>query len=205
VEIFQTTPTSFQSISRWQAHGDLEAWAISTSPLHSDIYYSGGDDSSFHIWDLRIDNNNNNNNNNMKPAWSDRKSHGAGVCCIAPHPTHHHIVCTGSYDERVRIWDMRMGGAPVCMSECRGPGGVWRVKWHPNSSDNISNGMMMLGACMQGGFIVAIVEEGKVKVVEEYPHQKSLAYGCDWCRREPVVATVSFYDRLLHLWQPESV
>lgn len=156
------------------------------------------------MWDLRIDTTNT-ATTNMKPVWSDRKAHGAGVCCIAPHPTHHHIICTGSYDERIRIWDVRMGGGvPVCMSECRGPGGVWRVKWHPYST-RVDNDMVMLGACMHGGFVVAKVEEGKIRVVEEYPHQKSLAYGCDWCRREPVVTTVSFYDRLLHLWKPNSV
>lgn len=38
----------------------------------------------------------------------------------------------------------------------------------------------------------------------EYPQQKSLAYGADWCHDPilPYVATASFYDKLLHIWEP---
>ena len=49
---------------------------------------------------------------------------------------------------------------------------------------------------------------GSVEACEEYPHQQSLGYGADWCHLPSpgysIAATCSFYDRLLHLWTPET-
>lgn len=44
-----------------------------------------------------------------------RKAHGAGVCCIQSSPLREHVFCTGSYDEQLRIWDLRMAVQP-CVS-----------------------------------------------------------------------------------------
>ena len=48
-----------------------------------------------------------------------RKTHAAGVCCIQSSPHQEHIVCTGSYDERARLWDTRNLNRPVLTAEVR--------------------------------------------------------------------------------------
>jgi hypothetical protein len=52
--------------------------------------------------------------------FSDRKTHGAGVCTISPHPQPGlHVLATGSYDERVRLWSTQKPNRPRVMAEVR--------------------------------------------------------------------------------------
>lgn len=115
---------------------------------------------------------------------------------------------SGSYDEIVRIWDVRSVRCPV--STFPTGGGVWRLKWYPFPD----RGDILLAACMHAGVRVLNVSsrsdvpgiaEG---VVAKYTRHASMAYGVDWCRlehslnaRTPVVASCSFYDNLLCLWR----
>ena len=39
------------------------------------------------------------------------------------------IVATGSYDDHVRLWDVRALKSPV--SELNVGGGAWPCRWHP--------------------------------------------------------------------------
>jgi diphthamide biosynthesis protein 7 len=45
--------------------------------------------------------------------FANRKAHSAGVCCISSHPRRPHVLATGSYDEGVRLWDVRMLQRPL--------------------------------------------------------------------------------------------
>ena len=89
----------------------------------------------------------------------------------------------------------------VCEQVCTG-GGVWRVKWHPTQPQ------LLAAACMHAGFMVLRADSalGSLQVHEHYAHQRSLGYGVDWSRAHlpagSLVASCSFYDRLLHLWTP---
>lgn len=77
-------------------------------------------------------------------------------------------------------------------------GGVWRLKWHPR------RGSVAAVALMQSGFAVLAMDSvGQLEPLLDYPDQKVLGYGVDWCTASStdIVASCSFYDRSLHLWQ----
>lgn len=195
----QVTPAALVSLSTWQGHS-LEAWVAAFDCWHPHTVYSGGDDSAFKVWDLRQA------AEGGGAMWTDRRTHGAGVCCIASNPHREHVLCTGSYDEGARLWDVRSPGRPLLTAEVGCGGGVWRLKWHPTDPT------MLLAACMHAGFAVLRVDSDAacISVAERYPHQRSLAYGAAWCQEVggggvSAAATCSFHDRLLHLWTPSTV
>ncbi|KAI3866572.1 hypothetical protein MKX03_023784 [Papaver bracteatum] len=129
------------------------------------------------------------------------------VCCIPKDRTDPNALLTGSYDEHLRIWDVRSISKPVNESSICLGGGVWRLKQHPSIPS------LVLAACMHNGFAVVRVEGEKAEVLETCTNHKSLAYGADWQRgplskkyeiERPVAATCSFYDRLVRVWLPDN-
>ncbi|KAM2169569.1 hypothetical protein ACFX1Q_038860 [Malus domestica] len=105
------------------------------------------------------------------------------------------LVYSGSDDCKFKCWDLRDGG------------GVWRIKFHPFVAG------LVLTACMHNGFSIVYINEDKTEVIETYSKHESLAFGADWHRdksfhegkrNSTLVATCSFYDRLLRLWMLES-
>ncbi|PIN08240.1 hypothetical protein CDL12_19197 [Handroanthus impetiginosus] len=186
------------NISReWKAH-DFELWAASFDIQQPMLLYTGSDDCKFSCWDLRDDPSN--------LVFQNMKSHTMGICCIAKSPGDPNTLLTGSYDECLRIWDLRSISRPVNESSISLGGGVWRIKHHPSIPG------LVLTACMHNGFAIVKFEGDKAQVVETYDKHGSLAYGADWQRgdvsvtgetKRPAVATCSFYDRLLHVWRPE--
>jgi diphthamide biosynthesis protein 7 len=217
--------------SEWKAH-DLEAWAVAFDPWRPPALYSGSDDASLKLWDLRM-------KRRSSGSWSgsdagtpaaatpalllcDKRTHAAGVTCISPHPTREYILATGSYDEKARLWDARRPRCPL--AELDVGGGAWRLQWRPaveaSGDGDRNHNDLVLAACMYNGFAVLRATgldggegwglEAAERLAE--PHE-SIAYGCDWWRgrggrageaADAIVATASFYDRRLCLWQPRT-
>ncbi|XP_058087795.1 uncharacterized protein LOC131234831 [Magnolia sinica] len=199
VSIVALKEAQLQIWQSWKAH-DFELWTTSFDTHQPQLLYTGSDDCRFSCWDLR--------ESHTVSVFQNTKTHKMGVCCIAKSPMDSNALLTGSYDEFLRVWDVRSTSKPINeTSICLG-GGVWRIKHHPNMPG------LVLAACMHNGFAVARIESGNVEVVETYGKHESLAYGADWqhgglCMEDgkekgTIVATCSFYDRLLRIWMPES-
>jgi hypothetical protein len=216
--------------SEWKAH-DLEAWAVAFDPWRPPALYSGSDDASLKLWDLRMARRSSSGSGGSgsdagAPAAAatpalllcDKRTHAAGVTCISPHPSREFILATGSYDEKARLWDARRPRCPL--AEVDVGGGAWRLQWRPaveaSGGGDRDGGDLILAACMYNGFAVlraTVLDGGEdwgLEAAERLaePHE-SIAYGCDWWRgggggAGAVVATASFYDRRLCLWQPRT-
>ncbi|KAF7009932.1 hypothetical protein CFC21_024414 [Triticum aestivum] len=183
---------------QWTAH-QYEVWTCYFDRARPHLLYSGSDDCSFGCWDLRESLSN--------AVFRNKKTHTMGVCCIAQNPLEGNMLLTGSYDEFLRVWDMRSMMKPVNEKSLNLGGGVWRLKYHPNIAD------VVLAACMHNGFAIVKAGAGDATIMETYCKHESLAYGADWQTSEAaehntnssVIATCSFYDRLLRVWQPENL
>jgi diphthamide biosynthesis protein 7 len=91
----------------WNAHSD-SCWAVAFDPVNPHVLYSGGDDAALKLWDLRSAG----AGQPATTAGANLRSHGAGVCCISPLPDEFargaaSLMATGSYDEKMRLWDCR--------------------------------------------------------------------------------------------------
>jgi len=110
----------------------------------------------------------------------------------------------GSYDDRVRLWDVRQLRLPVCSAEVPCGGGVWRVAWHPTDS------AVLLAACMQQGFAVIRGTDVVLRYCDGAASGEhgSLGYGVAWCLLPDgrhAAVSCSFYDRSVHAWDPFAV
>lgn len=212
---------------RWNAHTMFgcpsEVWTTCfTTNRHSNTYshsvLSGGDDCKMKLWDLRTS--------------CDKPMHvhddfEAGVTAVAYHPFLEHVFAVGSYDEKIRIWDMRKLGGGGGTSRGRMPtmedcahdvgGGVWRIKWHPLDASRMLVGAMH-GGCrvlqiegLQSSSRGANFEDGAridIQTVKEFREHKSMAYGADWIvsrnshtnTHVEAAASCSFYDKAAFIW-----
>lgn len=190
---------------------DYEAWTIHSDIQDNHIFYSGGDDCKFKMWDKR----------SMEKCFE--KSFDMGICSIASHGSTENLVAFGSYNEKIYFWDKR---SRKIINEINVGGGVWRLNWHEQFPYILSTAAMHGGCkiikysknrryttyklvwCLKAFFKLKISyfsKELKMKfflilaeILFSYLHHQSMVYGIDVDYNR--VASCSFYDRSLQLW-----
>ncbi|XP_066941751.1 diphthine methyltransferase [Macrobrachium rosenbergii] len=186
INILQLKGDELTLVQRFHAH-DFEAWITAFDYWNPNIVYTGGDDCKFRKYDVRCD---------PATALLTSRVHNAGVTSIHCSPFSEYLLASGSYDENVNIWDTRKMSSP--QTTVSTDGGVWRLKWEPHGKN------LLLAACMYNGFHV--IENGEdASIVASFMEHKSIAYGSDWwygkTNNSHIVASASFYDHLLCLWE----
>ena len=206
--------TQLEETRRFQAHSlfgcPSEVWACcwinGKNNSSSESFMTGADDCKLKGWDLRT------SCSNPIFAVGDEE-HSAGVTCICYHPRNEFIFASGSYDEKVRLWDIRKldcrnreTNVPLAFIEnC---GGTWRLKWHPVDDDKLLVAGMHKGCKILhlDGFSsgVEMCEISiKTNVVKSFTAHESMAYGADWVRDNEnsyKIASCSFYDHQAFIW-----
>jgi diphthamide biosynthesis protein 7 len=169
---------------------EYEAWTCAFDRWNENLVYSGADDGGFCGWDIR----------SAEPAFRNLKSHSeSGVVSVQSSPFTEHIVATGGYDEKLRIWDARKGfSSEMQVSKIAPNGGVWKIKWHPHDSHTLGI------ACMYAGLkIIRLKDDYSITEESHFaPNENSLVYGVDWNRCDSnILASCSFYDKRLRIWR----
>lgn len=152
---------------------------------------SGGDDTFLNVYDVR---------ENASTLKLKNKSHEAGVTSLLN--LEENILVTGSYDEKLRVFDTRQFKQPT--HEINLGGGIWRIK--PSSK----NHNILLVACMYLNFSIVDIkyevesqEKFHLKLVGDFTEHQSICYGCDWSpshdKDYEYFSTCSFYDHKLCL------
>jgi diphthine methyl ester acylhydrolase len=171
-------------INQWKAH-DFEAWTVAFNTFNDSIIFSGGDDSSLKVWDMR--------ENYVQIKYLKRN---AGVTSL--YQSNENCLLVGSYDENLCSYDIRKLKNSV--AEIDLGGGIWRIKSSP------LNQQIFIIACMYKNFSIVEFNNVNFYLLEEYNQHESICYGCDWSSINTVkdknlmtFASCSFYDKKLNV------
>ncbi|KAI5813792.1 WD40-repeat-containing domain protein [Pyronema omphalodes] len=174
--------------TQWTPH-TLECWTCEWSP-DGTVVYSGGDDAGFVGFHVESE---------TEIGRAKRGSHGAGVTAILDRTKNmagdnYAGVWTGSYDDTVRIWDLReRRGWMRPVQESNLGGGVWRLQETERNE--------VLASCMHAGArLLKGTGEGeeRLEVVKRWEENESMNYGGDVKGNK--VASCSFYDKRVVIW-----
>ena len=166
-----------QVVTRWEAHSPIiESWTCALRP-DANLVATGSDDCSLRFWDTR----------SQELVLSNTKSHRMGTTCIEF--LGESEVLSGSYDDRIRKFDLRNLSEPIL--EFKSIGGIWRLK--PTESNHL-----MVAACYGGCQVVDLTDFSPV--VSRYVEHESMAYGIDSISADTGVSC-SFYDKQILYWK----
>ncbi|KAL6929686.1 hypothetical protein ACO0SA_001090 [Hanseniaspora valbyensis] len=183
---------------------ELECWTgeFGNNPLLDNCFFTGGDDSALKLFDTRqsLD----------TSVWSNNRIHEAGVVAIKTNNNKSfnvgnlNTILTGSYDDNIRLFDLRMLGPdiypgkmpPLGIKNKNLEGGVWRL-----IDTDIEDELLV--CCMYNGAkTVKIDYKNEDSTFTETNYVKnghnSMCYGGDF--RNGLIATCSFYDNSLQIW-----
>jgi diphthamide biosynthesis protein 7 len=213
-----------------EIENSLEAWSIAFSPTwptsgedRSNIsVYCGGDDSMLRYTSCSwMANGKDADPETPYGSVTLKGKHDAGVTAILPLDLKSQqggrVVVTGSYDDRLRVFvifdlDATYGQRRVeQVVEKDLGGGVWRLDLVTLKISGDSARIVLLASCMHAGArVVELCVAGDVtwtcRILTKFEEHKSMNYASDYCPRDTGklrIASSSFYDKLLCLWESD--
>ncbi|KAL8925159.1 MAG: hypothetical protein Q9208_003664 [Pyrenodesmia sp. 3 TL-2023] len=215
-----------------KAHS-LEVWSTAWSLVTSlPAFYTGGDDSilCYHNLDQASEQPDEfPSPRSAKKSVLDRRNHFAGVTAILPlwvDDEENEFVLTGSYDDFVRVLQIKRGRAPKyvdLMAELNLGGGVWQLKrlnCKPPTTEPDEVTFWIIASCMHAGCrLLKIAKKADeadkdsawtIEIVGRFEKHESMNYASDTqpspnlqtCTEATFVST-SFYDKKLCIWKLE--
>lgn len=160
-----------------QAHArDFESWTVG---VHTGLGLTatGSDDCRMCLW----------SSESGEAIHVDRKEHSMGITSF--HFEGDHVLMSGSYDEKVRFWDLRNLARPTKVVKVGG--GVWRIRKLLDQ--------YLIAACY-GGAEAWDSEFGERLCL--FDKHESMVYGISSDQVGSVVSC-SFYDKKVHKWSHE--
>lgn len=196
--------TRCETRSQWKAH-EHECWTVhkwnhgSATPLEQ-CAFSGGDDAMLALSDIRCG----------AVVQRIRGIHSAGITALADAPpavAGGFGLLTGEFMDRMRLLDVRQPRHVV--SSANLGGGVWRICATSNASP-----LFLVAAMHGGGKIVSVHareqqhDSSIIRVIDSLDQDMTLCYGADCAERAEhgqLIATCSFYNRAVRLWDMDAV
>jgi WD40 repeat protein len=186
-------------------------WSCMIKDIIGNVFFTGSEDSLLKMWDRRSD----------KKEISVNRSHNASINCIQNflNDDHSNYIVTGSYDETLRIIDVRKFGD--CLFQKKIDCSIWDI----NQRNFKNMASLFLMANVYEGFNVFEFDKEKIisdhnnkdiKSIFSFPlekgettnhtiNHKTIVYGVDsthlWSDDEIYVTSCSFYDNSVSFWK----
>lgn len=184
--------TSNEKISSVKSH-EFGIWSLYIND--GNTFFTGSEDNSIKLWDIR---------SNNKPISVNNKSFDSSINSIIKLDIDSNIILTGSYDEKVTFFDLRK--FPTELKQIKTEHSTWDIKQtKSHKGDNL-----LLMASIYEGFNIWSIDSSlnmihKLRLPltkEEDKYHRSIVYGIDIKQRKDSVEILScsFYDNLIMHW-----